>query len=129
MTLLLTLSQPALLAELERCRETLMSEEKLERRFGKPPYWFEEHTAPRYSEFAVQWRDSDGREYMELWEGALGVRLPIHETRTKILELPIVDDALLLTKPGTGHQRRVEVVTSQQAENRTSTGWVTFSEL
>jgi len=99
----------------------------MEKLFGRPPYWFEERIAPRESEFARHFTDSAGRVYMDLWEGALGVLLP-RSLQGKYVEvqLPIENDRLLLTKPGTGHQRSIEIVTVQQSASRVVTAWVEY---
>jgi len=108
--------------------EALEDDEQLDALFGRAPYWFEERIAPRYGEFVVQWRDAQRREYMQLWEGALGVRLPIVRNRDHELEFPRERQTLRLVQRGGGHVRDIEVRTVQLSEGRTSTGWIEYSE-
>ena len=111
-----------LLAERKQAGAT---DKELRRLFGPEPYYWQQLTAPRYRQFKPEWRDQLGREYEQIAENHMAVRLPIAKNREREMEFPLEGQALLLTEVGGGHTLAIEPISLNA---RRSTGWFEYKE-
>lgn len=102
------------------------SEELMRELFGPRPYYWEQMVAPPYGKFKPQWRDASGREYSELPDDYMAMRLPIAKNRDHSLTFPAIGEKLFLVEVGGGNTIELEVLT---AGARRATGWFQYKRL
>ena len=126
MTLLFKHNGKQLKGLAERKRQEGASDEEMLALFGREPYYWDLRVAPVYSRFAAQWRDDTGREYMEIDDSRLAVRLPISKNKSRTMLMPVQNEKLRLVEVGGGDVLSVEVISVNMAQGRSATGWIEY---
>ena len=128
MTLLKRFSNSELREVFEEALLRADTNAKLQHNFGQPPYHFlEGRTGPvaRYRDFQPKYVDRLGRQYSELEEGQLGVRIPIAVRRENpTVEFPQDGETLRLISLSKFAIREVYVISLQINPTRRSTAWL-----
>jgi len=92
----------------EKLRELLETDVKngvdvltIQRRFGKPPFWFVVLQCPRSSEFRREYYDERGLSYMFISKDASSERWGVKRAKGARIDLPVRGEVLKLIKVGT----------------------------
>ena len=124
MTLLGKHSIPDLRRMHEEAVQRSTEPEEMRAKFGKQPYYFLDHTSPSppYAHFYPMWTDEDGRQYTQVDENLLGIRITINKRKLQpSIDFPPENTILELSSLRGGERVRINLESVWVGDTRRAT--------